>query len=54
MHLPSLTDEELLSYFRATRNDLTTTALEEDLARRLAALLDEIETLKTDNLENDE
>jgi bacterioferritin (cytochrome b1) len=39
-HLPSLTDEELLSWFRTTRNELTTTPLEAELAERLAAAID--------------
>lgn len=45
MHLPSLTDQELVSYFRFTRNDFTTTALEAELAERLAAALDGAETV---------
>lgn len=49
MHLPSLTDRELVSYFRFTRNDFTTTALEAELAERLAAALDGAETV--DSLE---
>jgi len=52
MHLPSLTDEELLSYFRSTRNDFTTTALEAELAERLEAALDDIEHLESTHKEN--
>lgn len=48
-HFPSLTDEELLSWFRVTRNDLTTTALEVELAKRLAAAIDGAED--TEDLE---
>lgn len=40
MHLASLTDQEIVSYFRTTRNDFTTTTLEAELAERLAAALD--------------
>lgn len=39
-HLASLTDEELLSWFRCTRNDLTTSELEIALAERLEAAAD--------------
>jgi hypothetical protein len=39
-HLASLTNEELLSWFRTTRNDITTTPLEAELAERLAAAID--------------
>lgn len=49
MHLGSLTDEELLSWFKATRDNLVTTRLEEELASRLEAALDKIED--TDGLE---
>ncbi len=41
IHLGSMTTEELLSYFRLTRNDLTTTRLEEELARRLELACDQ-------------
>ncbi|CAB5079553.1 hypothetical protein UFOVP143_24 [uncultured Caudovirales phage] len=40
MHLASLTDQELVSYFRTTRNDFTTTTLEAELAERLAAAIE--------------
>lgn len=43
IHLGSMTNEELLSYFRFTRNDITTTRLEEELAKRLADAVDELE-----------
>ena len=48
-----MTDEELLSYFRFTRNDITTTALEDELAKRLAAVLDDNERLETEIKEKD-
>ncbi len=40
IHLGSMTTEELLSYFRLTRNDLTTTRLEEERSRRLELAFD--------------
>ena len=49
MQLRSLTDEELVSYFRCTRNDFTTTDLEIELAERLAAAIDSAE--QVDGLE---
>lgn len=43
IHLASMTDEELVSYFRVTRNELTTTPLEEELAERLIWFIDRTE-----------
>ena len=47
MHLPNLTDEELIAFVR-TQLDLVTSDLERELADRLAAALDEIERLNTE------
>lgn len=40
MYLPSLNDEELLRYADSTQNAITSTDLEVELTKRLAALLD--------------
>lgn len=40
MYLPMLTDRELLAQFEATRDPLTTTELEVEIAKRFEKLLD--------------
>lgn len=40
MYLPALTDRELLAHFEATRDPLTTTDIESEIAKRFDALLE--------------
>lgn len=41
MYLPTLNDEELLRYAESTQNAITSTDLEIELVKRMAALLDD-------------